>query len=97
MKYLHGGRNASRTMSELEPMTTSDTPFAAFLHYHSHQLIGMKPDPNDAKRQVYIFVKNEETPSLMARYYEGERYIDDCARYYKSIRACFAYLKGNTR
>lgn len=68
----------------MEPITTSDTPFAAFLKYNKHQLVGFKKDPNDAKRLVYIFIRQDDTESLSRDFYSNNvevepRYFFKCA------------------
>lgn len=45
--------------TSLEPYKTSDTPFAAFLHHAGYKVIKTVKDPNDYKREVFLFVKDE--------------------------------------
>ena len=80
--------------SKLEPFTTSDTPFAAFLHYHNHRVVGMKRDPNDAKRLVYCFVKKDTTESLSKGFYKGESEVEPNS-YHKSVREIGKVLREN--
>lgn len=77
---------------ELSPVTTSDTPFAAYLRYHHHQIVGMRPDPNDVKRKVYVFIRRAETEDLQKEYYEGDPQVDP-KYYYKLVREMFKVLK----
>ena len=53
------------------PYKTSDTPFAAYLHYHKHVLVTLRDDPNDVRRKVYVFVQQETTKDLEKEYYHG--------------------------
>jgi hypothetical protein len=79
---------------ELTPFLTSDTPFAAFLRYHTHQVVGMRPDPNDMKRKVYVFIRKPDTLDLQAEYYEGDPQVDP-KYFYKTVREMFKILKEN--
>lgn len=79
---------------QLEPFTTSDTPFAAYLHYHKHRVVGMKRDPNDAKRLVYCFVKMDDTEELSAEFYSGKPLVDP-GQYYKSTKEIYRVLREN--
>jgi hypothetical protein len=76
----------------MEPYKTSDTPFAAFLHYHKHQLVSLRKDPNDVKRRVYIFIKQEITPELEKEYYTGEPQVNP-GIYYRAIRTMYRQLR----
>lgn len=78
--------------NKLEPITTSDTPFAAFLRYHKHQVVGMRPDPNDVKRKVYVFIKLADTDGLKEEYYNGDPQVDP-KYYYKVLREIFTLLR----
>lgn len=75
-----------------EPYRTSDTPFAAYLHYHKHVLVTLRDDPNDVRRKVYVFVQLPETKSLEEEYYKGEAAVP-APQYYKSVRFMFAKLR----
>lgn len=79
-------------MPELEPFTTSDTPFAAYLLCHSHKYVGMRPDPNDKKRKVFVFIKQENTELLTNDYYEGSPQIDP-RTYYAKTRIVHRHLR----
>lgn len=48
--------------TSLEPYRTSDTPFAAYLHYCGYKLAGTKQDPNDYKREVVVFIFDDDIP-----------------------------------
>jgi hypothetical protein len=75
-----------------EPFTTSDTSLAAYLHMNQHIFIGIKQDPNDAHRKVYVFVKTEETDELEHEYLSGEITVHP-KLYYKSIRIMHKMLR----
>ncbi len=79
-------------MSEHLPYRTSDTPFAAYLHYHKHVLVTLRDDPNDVRRKVYVFVQQETTKDLEKEYYHGEG-LAPAPQYYKSVRFMFAKLR----
>lgn len=80
------------TKSPVEPSTdipvpypTSDTPFAAYLHYHGRKVVTTKQDPNDYKREVLLFVMDDEIPQLEEdwRYGKAE---GDLKKYYRSYK-----------
>ncbi len=75
-----------------EPYRTSDTPFAAYLHYHKHVLVTLRDDPNDFRRKVYVFVEQDNTKELENEYYHGEGSVP-APQYYKSVRLMFAKLR----
>lgn len=75
-----------------DPYKTSDTPFAAYLHYHKHVLVTLRDDPNDVRRKVYVFVQQETTKDLEKEYYHGEG-LAPAPQYYKSVRFMFAKLR----
>jgi len=75
-----------------EPYRTSDTPFAAYLHYHKHVLVTLRDDPNDFRRKVYVFVEQDNTKELANEYYHGEGSVP-APQYYKSVRFMFAKLR----
>jgi hypothetical protein len=77
---------------ESKPYKTSDTPYAAFLHYHKHQFVTVRKDPNDIKRKVYVFIEIETTKDLEKEYYNGEPNVI-APLYYKSVRLMFAKLR----
>lgn len=73
------------SVEEIKPYKTSDTPFAAFLHYSGLKPLVMRPDPNDYKRLVFVFVRSEDIPDLEYQY----RYSDpqvSLKKYYKSYK-----------
>ena len=75
-----------------EPIKTSDTSFAAFLHYKDHYFVGMMKDPNDSHRRVFVFVKQDETPDIQSEYDSGRVSVNP-KLYYKSIRIMHRHLR----
>lgn len=76
----------------MDPFKTSDTPFAAYLHYKGHILVNLVNDPNDAKRKVFVFVQTEETPTIQKLFYD-EGAPAEANQYYKSIRFIYRELR----
>lgn len=94
-------------MSSPEPFKTSDTPFAAYLHYHNHVLVTLRNDPNDFKRKVFVFVAKDDTMDRLVEYY-GEldengiplqnptvkpTAIVEPGQFYRSVRFMFSKLR----
>jgi len=77
---------------DLKPISTSDTPFAAFLRYHQHQIIGVVQDKNDIKRKVFVFAARDDSEDLRQEFYEGQPMVDP-KYYYKLIREMFTLLR----
>lgn len=71
--------------TELEPYRTSDTPFAAYLHYSGHKIVGSKQDPNDYKREVLIFIFDEDVAVRERAWRIGEA-SGDFKRYHRSLK-----------
>lgn len=71
--------------TELEPYKTSDTPYAAFLHYSGHKLIGSVQDPNDFKREVCVFIFTEDVPKLEQEWRFGG-VQGDLKKYHRSLK-----------
>lgn len=80
-------------MSNLEPFTTSDTPLAAYLRYHKHQIVGLKPDPNDIKRKVYVFIREENTDLLIEEFYKGDPQVNPHLFYKILVKDVFKKLR----
>lgn len=68
-----------------DPYKTSDTPFAAFLHFSGHKLVTSRQDPNDYKREVIIFVFDEDIPVLEKEWRFGQA-TGDLKRYHRSLK-----------
>lgn len=79
-------------MEDLQPFTTSDTPFAAYLRYHDQTPLGVKQDDNDPRRLLYVFVKTPDIEVLKREYYGGDCSLN-LGRYYTHIRFVHALLK----
>lgn len=71
--------------TSLEPYKTSDTPYAAFLHFSGHKLVGSVQDPNDYKREVCVFIYSDEIPQLEQDWRFGKA-IGDLKRYHRSLK-----------
>jgi hypothetical protein len=71
--------------TNLEPYKTSDTPYAAFLHYSGHKLVGSRQDPNDFKREVCIFIFTDDIPKLEQEWRFGKA-VGDLKRYHRSLK-----------
>lgn len=69
----------------LEPYKTSDTPFAAFLHFSGHKLVGSVQDPNDYKREVCVFIYSDKIPVLEQDWRFGKA-IGDLKKYHRSLK-----------
>lgn len=77
---------------ELEPVKTSDTPFAAFLFYHQHVFVGVKPEDEDPRRIEFVFVSRDDTKDLTDEYYM-KRPLVNPKKYYYAIDTTFKELK----
>ena len=71
--------------TSLEPYKTSDTPYAAFLHFSGHKLVGSVQDPNDYKREVCVFVYSDKIPQLEQDWRFGKA-IGDLKKYHRSLK-----------
>ncbi len=71
--------------TSLEPYKTSDTPYAAFLHFSGHKLVGSVQDPNDYKREVCVFIYSDKIPQLEQDWRFGKA-IGDLKRYHRSLK-----------
>jgi hypothetical protein len=67
------------------PYRTSDTPYAAYLYYSGHKPVIMRPDPNDYKRLVFVFVEHPDIPKLEDDYKNGTPIVE-LKKYYKSYK-----------
>jgi hypothetical protein len=67
------------------PYRTSDTPYAAFLHYSGVKLITTLQDPNDYKREVLVFMFQEEIPQLEKVWRLGEA-KGDLKKFHRSLK-----------
>lgn len=79
----------------MEPIKTSDTSLAAYLHYNGHTFMGLMKDPNDSHRRVFVFIQNDTSEELRGTYDSGTVEINPKG-YYKSIRIMHKMLReGN--
>jgi hypothetical protein len=76
---------AEASTSFPEPYRTSDTPYAAFLHYSGHKLVGTRQDPNDFKREVCVFIFSEDIPALEQEWRFGKA-IGDLKKFHRSMK-----------
>lgn len=83
-------------MSELDilPYKTSDTPFAAYLLSRGQTLVTVINDPNDIKRKVFVFAKDEDTPDIENDYYQMGA-PTEAYKYYKSVRLVYKELRNH--
>lgn len=68
-----------------EPYKTSDTPYAAFLHYSGYRLITSVQDPNDYKREVMVFMFDEGITDLENEWRLGKAQ-GDLKKYHRSLK-----------
>ncbi len=71
--------------TSLEPYKTSDTPYAAFLHFSGHKLVGSVQDPNDYKREVCVFIYSDKIPQLEQDWRFGKA-VGDLKKYHRSLK-----------
>ena len=69
----------------LQPYKTSDTPYAAFLHYSGHRIVTSQQDPNDYKREVILFVDDEEIAGLEKEWRLGNA-VGNLKKYHRSLK-----------
>lgn len=82
--------------TELEPYKTSDTPYAAFLHYSGHKIVGSKQDPNDYKREVLIFIFTDEILDLEQEWRVGKA-EGDLKKYHRSLKIVNRVVNENRK
>jgi len=75
-----------------EPVVTTDTSLAAYLHYHGHAFVGLMQDPYDSHRKAYVFVRTAQTEEHELEYQSNEVTLHP-KLYYKSIRVMHRMLK----
>lgn len=76
---------ADRSTKVPLPYTTSDTPFAAFLHYSGYRVITSRQDPNDYKREVLVFVQDDGIQELEKMWKLGKA-LGDLKKYHRSLK-----------
>lgn len=78
-------------LTELNPYKTSDTPFAAYLHYLGYKIVGSTQDPNDYKREVVVFVLDADIPQHETDW-RLSKAIGDLKRYHRSLKILNRYV-----
>lgn len=82
--------------TEMEPYKTSDTPYAAYLHYCGHKILGSRQDPNDYKREVLVFVYTPEIADLEEEWRAGHA-TGDLKRYQRSLKIVNRVVNENRK
>jgi hypothetical protein len=68
-----------------EPYRTSDTPFAAYLHYSGKRVVTTRQDPNDYKREVVVFLLDADIPELEVEWRKGTP-TGELKTYHRSLK-----------
>lgn len=71
--------------TEPQPYRTSDTPYAAFLHYNGYRIITSQQDPNDYKREVLVFLFDDDILVLEEEWRSGKAQ-GDLKKYHRSLK-----------
>lgn len=79
-----------------EPYKTSDTPYAAFLHYSGYRIVTSQQDPNDYKREVLVFVADDEIPELEKEWRLGKA-VGDLKKYHRSLKIVNRYIQESRK
>lgn len=85
------------TKSPVEPSTSpdpyksSDTPFAAYLHFTGYKIVGSIQDPNDYKREVLLFIHDDNIADLERAWILGEA-VGDLKKYHRSLKIVNRYV-----
>ena len=74
-----------------EPYRTSDTPFAAYLHFMGNRIVGSVQDPNDYKREVLVFIYTEDIPPLEQDWRFGKA-EGDLKKFHRSLKTVNRYV-----
>ncbi len=82
--------------TKLLPYKTSDTPFAAFLHYSGVKLATTKQDPNDYKREVLVFIDEPKIAELEKIWKLGG-VQGDLKSYHRSLKIVNNHIKEARR
>lgn len=77
--------------TSVTPYKTSDTPFAAFLHYLGYKIVGSRQDPNDFKREVLVFVNTPDIPELEQEWRRNQA-TGDLKKYHRSLKIVNRYV-----
>jgi hypothetical protein len=81
---------------DLEPYKTSDTPYAAYLHYCGHKLVGTRQDPNDYKREVMVFILKDDITDL-EKEWRLNKAEGDLKSYYRSLKIVTRFVNEARR
>jgi hypothetical protein len=79
-----------------DPYKTSDTPYAAFLHYMGYRLVTSQQDPNDYKREVVVFVLDDKIPELEKDWRLG-RAVGDLKKFHRSLKIVNRFISDARR
>lgn len=71
--------------TKLAPYRTSDTPYAAFLHYSGYRIVHSEQDPNDYKREVLLFLSDDAIPELEKEWRLGNS-VGNLKKYHRSLK-----------
>lgn len=77
--------------TEPQPYKTSDTPYAAFLHYSGYRIVTSVQDPNDYKREVLVFLYDDEIPQLEKDWKLGIA-AGDFKKFHRSLKIVNRYV-----
>lgn len=79
-----------------EPYKTSDTPYAAYLHYCGYKVAGTRQDPNDYKREVIVFIKDEGIDEK-EQLWRSSKVTGDLRKYHKSLKIVTRLISESRR
>lgn len=79
---------------ELEPYRTSDLPLAGYLHYRGMAILTTRDDPNDQKREIFVFIDTPERTQYESDWRDDK---DGCRSYWRSLRTVKHTLRGRNK
>lgn len=82
--------------TKYEPYRTSDSPYAAFLHFSGLKLVGTVQDPNDFKREVCVFIYTDTISALEQEWRFGKA-IGDLKKYHRSLKIINRAINENRK
>ena len=83
-------------MENIEPYQTSDTPFAAFLHFCGYKIVSSVQDPNDFKREVVVFVRDADIDDL-EKLWRGGRAEGNLKDYQRSLKIVTRFVNESRK
>lgn len=83
-------------MADLEPYKTSDTPLAAYLHLCGYKIVGSIQDPNDHKREVLLFVHDDDIDDLEKIWRSGKA-NGELREYHRSLKIVTRYVNESRK